>query len=84
MAGRYSQYDSRARCPFWKEADARSRVIRCEGPFDGSSIRTGFTRRADMDRQIRERCGGDYETCPLFRIALEKYEGKAGSEPQKR
>ena len=72
MATIKSKYDSGALCPFWIEADARARSIRCEGYLRRCANLSRFQRKKDFENHIRRRCCADFQSCPLFRIVWEK------------
>lgn len=73
-----SRYDNMVRCPFYLRASEKYRSISCEGFQSGSSCRTTFRRKRELERQILRRCADEYESCPVYRAAMEKYEGQGG------
>lgn len=72
------RFDNMVRCPFYLRASEKNRSISCEGFRKGSSCRTTFRRGRDLERQILRHCAENYERCPIYRAAMEKYEGQGG------
>ena len=53
-----------ALCPFYCEEQPR--VIFCEGPFPGSSLRLSY--RGDASAHKRNYCCSRWQSCPLARM----------------
>lgn len=73
-----SRFDSMVKCPFYLRASEKNRSISCEGVQRGSSCRTTFQRKKQLERQISLRCASHYKSCPIYRAAMEKYEEQGG------
>ena len=64
----HNYVSSMALCPFYCEEQPR--VIFCEGPFPGSTIRLSY--RADADRHKANYCRAHWESCPIARMLWEQ------------
>ena len=62
-------------CPFFKRYMRKKQMISCEGiPRSASSNLMFFETAHKADRYVTERCSGEYQTCPVARSIMEKYQ----------
>lgn len=69
-----SYYSADAKCPFYLHDNVMESTITCEGFAPGSTIRSHFTGKTALRRQIERHCANDYERCPWYRVASVKWE----------
>ena len=61
-----------AKCPFYRSD--RPFVIVCEGPKDDAVTAHRFKVKKSYIGYLRKFCGGDYKSCPYYKILEAKYE----------
>jgi hypothetical protein len=62
-------------CPYFSKECKKQRSITCEGPQDGTTVQMNFAREVERMRWLQRHCMmWDYETCPICKMAAEKYE----------
>lgn len=67
----HNYVSSMALCPFYCEEQPR--VIFCEGPFPGSSLRLGYRGSAAAHKE--QYCRGRWEDCPLAKMLWDQAGG---------
>ena len=69
-----SFYSADAECPYYLSDNLMESTITCEGFAPGSTVRSHFSGKKAIARQMKKYCAGDYESCPWFRLASVKWE----------
>ena len=67
----HNYVSSMAVCPFYCEEQPR--VIFCEGPFPGSSLRLGYRGSAAVHKE--NYCRGRWEDCPIAKMLWTQADG---------
>ena len=69
---RWTEHD--VRCPFFITEERRESSIRCEGYSEGVKLASIFKSAELKNRHMgRYCCCGNYEWCPVYRLANQKY-----------
>ena len=66
-----SRKQSDVLCPFYKDDNAKTRSISCEGVFHRTLIVSKFRRQEDRLQQMRLFCADCYKNCEIFRAVME-------------
>ena len=61
------------KCPFYRRDDPKTSSLTCEGVLPGSSVKSHFGGKKELQRTIRRFCAGDYKTCPWYKVASLKW-----------
>lgn len=69
-----SYYSADVKCPFYMHDNVKESTITCEGFAPGSSVKSHFSCKSALTKQIRKYCAGGYESCPWYRLVTMKYE----------
>lgn len=70
MATNWTEAD--IRCPFFMEA--RGRLIRCEGVYEGTINTVTFRASGEREDKMEQTCLGNYCKCGIYREVEAKYE----------
>ena len=64
------------KCPFYKRTEKKKQRIICEGISRNTRLTLVFFQCGDEERvrHLKTYCCGEYEKCPLFRAASERFE----------
>lgn len=69
-----SYFSSSVKCPFYQHDNIKESTITCESILPGSTIKHHFTGgKQALSDAIRERCAGDYESCPWYKLVSQKW-----------
>ena len=60
-------------CPFYRRDDPKTSSLTCEGVLPGSTVKSHFGGRDNLQRQIRKYCAGEYRRCPWYKVAYLKW-----------
>ncbi len=67
----YSSAD--VKCPFFRHDDPRTSGLTCEGVLPGSTVKSHFPGKSELQEHRRKFCSEDYRSCPWFRAVYTKY-----------
>lgn len=70
-SGSYRQVD--VRCPFYASDNGKTSIA-CEGILPRTTLITRFRRPKKYINHIETACSGDYESCTIYKILMQKYE----------
>lgn len=68
-----SYYSSVVKCPYYQHDNIKESTITCESILPGSTIKHHFPGKQALGAAIRERCAGDYESCPWYKLVCVKW-----------
>ncbi len=62
------------KCPFYRRDESKTGSLTCEGVLPGSTLKSHFCNRDELEAQIWKYCAGDYRKCPWYRAVMIQYE----------
>lgn len=68
-----SYYSSVVKCPYYQHDNIKESTITCESVLPGSTIKHHFSGKQALGAAIRERCAGEYEQCPWYKMVSQKW-----------
>ena len=61
------------KCPFYRRDETKTGSLTCEGVLPGSSLKSHFGTKTELEAQIRKYCAEDYKQCPWYRAVMIQY-----------
>lgn len=68
-----SYFSADVKCPYYEHDNIKECTITCEGFCPGSTVKSHFSGKAALTRQIRKYCSDRFESCPWYKVAGMKW-----------